>query len=156
VLIAVLFAILVVLVFFLFYRSETLKRELNVYKARLSNAQNFEKHQAEVVLLLAQHQAELLKQKLSQTRQQSSEDSESVKLMSAILSQYPNIVGDIAFKNESVSKAVERYLEKSAQLSSENLKKIISKQSNDIKYSWQLDTLAGFNRFCELLLEPAG
>lgn len=146
---------LAVIVCYLFYRAEVLKRELKVSKARLNNMQSSTKHQNDVLLQLAQNQAELLQAKLNQNKSlAANESAESLQLAEAILAQYCNIIADVAFKNESVSKSVTRYLDRSSDYSAQAVKQVIMTQSAEVKQSWHKDNLSGFIRFCELLIEP--
>lgn len=146
---------LTVIAFYLFYRAEVLKRELKVSKARLNNMHSSTKHQNDILLQLAQNQADLLQAKLNQNKSFVTDDSaDTIQLAEAILSQYCNIIADVALKNESVSKSVARYLDRSSDFSAQDLKQVIMKQSDEVKQSWHKNNLNGFIRFCELLIEP--
>ncbi|MCU4677061.1 hypothetical protein N7931_15615 [Catenovulum sp. 2E275] len=148
------FSALILITFYLFYRAETFKKELNIYKARFSHSQSTSKHQSEMIVLLAHSQAELLKNKLNQLRNYTNEETETIKLAEALISQYSNIVNDVALKSQSVSKSTEKYLQRSTSFTSTEISQIIARQNNELKYAWQQNNLEGFIRFCGLLLEP--
>ncbi len=140
-------------IFYLYIRSEGLRRELVAYRRQVTQLSNESKHIEDTVEALAFEQQVALGKKLTQAKQYGHPDANRIKYTEAMVDAIVNVVVDSAKGHKNTIESFKKQLGKKTDISHNDFNDFISKQDDKVKSEWHKKSIAGYLSVCTKLIE---
>lgn len=148
-------SILVLLIIYLYVRTEGLRRELASTKRQLGIASNELKHMELASEHLAFEQQAALRQNMARVKSLGHPDGKIVKYTEAMIDALVNVTVEAARGHKNVIEAFKKQLGRHTDISHEDFDKFISEQEDRIKMEWHKKTVLGYLTVCRLMIDVA-
>lgn len=145
-------AVMLLIIIYLFFRSDALKKQLKERGFALNAASNKDKFLCDVIgLLSSEHEKDLI-EKLVQIKNQKGE-TEDVKIVSALVNAFAAVVNEIALSDHTPKEAVQRTLGATSDITLEEFNNFLAGSDQRVKQAWSKNSVHGFVLMCDFIVE---
>lgn len=141
------------IIFYLYIRSEGLRRELLGYRRQVTHLSSDSKHMEETIEALAFEQQVALQKKLTRAKQFGHPDANRIKFTEAMTDAIVNVTAESAKGHKNTVESFKKQLGKKTDISFDDFSAFISSQDDKIKSEWHKKSIAGYLNICERLIE---
>ncbi|MCJ8268413.1 MAG: hypothetical protein MJK04_03330 [Psychrosphaera sp.] len=141
------------IIFYLYIRSEGLRRELHAYRRQVTNLSSDSKHMEDTVEALAFEQQVALGKRLTRTKQFGHPDVNRIKFTEAMVDAIVNVTVESAKGHKNTVESFKKQLAKKTDISFNDFNDFISNQDDKIKSEWHKKSIAGYLNICAQLIE---
>jgi hypothetical protein len=141
------------IIFYLYIRSEGLRRELVAYRRQVTHLSSDRKHMEDAIDALAFEQQVALRKKLTQAKQFGHPDVNRIKYTEAMVDSIVNVIADSAKGHNNTVESFKKQLGKKTDISFSDFSDFMASQDDKIKSEWHKKSTGGYLSVCAKLIE---
>lgn len=146
-------AILLLIVFFLYAKTESLRREMIQLKRQLGSANGEVTALEKAVESLAFEQQVEFRKRLTRAKGFGHPDTDFIKNVETMIDGLINVIVDSAKGEKNTVEAFRKHLIKTSDISFADFSDFISKQDDRVKTEWHKKNVAGYLSIIQLLID---
>ncbi len=143
----------ILIIIYLYIRTEGLRRELSSAKRQLGVTQGEVKHMEEAAEHLAFEQQAMLRKGLTRVKNFGSPDSQGIKYTEALVEGLVNVTVEAARGHKNTQEAFKKHLSRHTDISQQDFNDFISAQEDRIKIEWHKKSVLGYLTVCRLMID---
>lgn len=145
--------IAVLIIIYLYVRSDGLRRELLGTKRHLTITSSELKNLEEALEILAFEQQIAMRKNIGRAKSIGHPDSTAVKYTEALIEASVNVTVEAAKGHKNVHEAFKKQLGRQTDISHEDFNNFISNQEDKIKMEWHKKSVLGYLAVCRLMVD---
>lgn len=145
--------IFILIIIYLYIRTEGLRRELSSAKRQLGISSNEVKNMEVAAEQLAFEQQSALRKNLDRVKSFGSPDSQNIKFTETLIDGLVNVTVEAARGHKNVHEAFKKHLSRHTDISHEDFNGFISAQEDRIKMEWAKKSVQSYLTVCRLMID---